>query len=246
MTDQQKEALAARRFNWAETPDHVWTVSPYHVNGLHGEMERELLSAIRDAETSDGPSPIGIVLQGIRGIGKTHLLGNVRQQVQREGGYFFLVTLSSGKAFWGDIAEAISKGLLRKGVDGELQLVRFLSRLCGRAGVPDRVANAVLGDVPVSRDDLDIFVGALRRFDRQIGTECGDTARALALYASTEPKRWGVGEDYLDGYAETEANQGRKWGLRARSKPTPAIVQEVSQLLALTGPSATAVDQLDT
>src|SRR3990170_4514946 len=103
MTPDAKEALAAIRFNWAETPDDVWSSSPYHVDGLHEAAERAVRAGIKDAVDSSGPSPIGIVLQGQKGVGKTHLLGWVRREVQSQEGYFFLVALSTGAVFWSDV-----------------------------------------------------------------------------------------------------------------------------------------------
>ena len=81
-------------------------------------------------------APIGLALQGQKGVGKTHLLGGVRQIVQREGGYFFLVDLTTGAAFWEDVAEAMRSELLQKNDDGNLQLTELLRRLCDRAEVP--------------------------------------------------------------------------------------------------------------
>ena len=78
-------ALATLRFDWADAPDHVWRDSPYHVDGLHADALAAIDVAIRDAAASDGPSPIGLVLQGQKGVGKTHLLGLVRRQTHRDG-----------------------------------------------------------------------------------------------------------------------------------------------------------------
>src|SRR2546423_5928759 len=113
MTEQQqRQALAAVRFNSVETPGHVWSTSPSHVDGLHDRLEREIEAAILDAKTSDGPSPIGLVLIGQKGVGKTHTLGWVRRKVQLEGGYFFLIELGAGKTFWEDSVEGVRSALL--------------------------------------------------------------------------------------------------------------------------------------
>ncbi|MGH3879949.1 MAG: ATP-binding protein [Actinophytocola sp.] len=241
----RREALAALRFNSAETPDHVWHTSPYHVDGLHEEVERVVRSGVRDAASSDGPSPIGLVLQGQKGVGKTHLLGWVRREVQRAGGYFFLIELNSGESFWADTAEAIRHGFLRRAEDGGNQLVRFLEQLCAVAEVPD-IVPAVSGTAPVTVEDLDALVGGLRRLDPQVAQECGDTARALVLYAATDSRKTNVGQDYLGGFDETDQGERRTWGIHPRTKPAKSVVRDISRLLALTGPTVIAVDQLDT
>jgi hypothetical protein len=246
MTGDPREALAALRFNWAETPDDVWTTSPYHVDGLHPAAERAVRAGIQDAVVSTGPSPIGLVLQGQKGVGKTHLLGWVRREVQRQGGYFFLVALSTGTMFWPDVVQHVQAGLMRKSDDGERQLTQFLRRLCSEAGTQPAVAKAVVGETGLSVDDLDAFVADLYRLDREVGRRCADTARALVLFAADDPRKSDIGEDYFDGFDEPEREARDRWRIRPALKSAHDIAQEIFQLLALTGPSVVAVDQLDT
>lgn len=246
MTQDAREALAALRFNWAETPDDVWTTSPYHVEGIHEAAERAIRAGIKAAVDSDGASPIGTVLQGQKGVGKTHLLGWVRREVQAQGGYFFLVALSTGAVFWSDVVQHVLSGLMKPDDHGERQLTRFLRGLCTLAGTPDSVTKAIVGDASVSVDDLDTFVNDLFRLDRAVGRKCADTARALVLYGSPDMKKSETGEDYFDGFDEPEREARAKWGIRPTLKDEYEIAQEIFQLLALTGASVIAVDQLDT
>ena len=243
MTTPQREALAALRFNWSETPDHVWTPSPYHVDGLHGVVEREIIADIAKAAASDGPSPIGLVVQGQKGVGKTHLLGWVRQQVHRVGGYFVLFELKSGNTFWEEAAASVRDGLLRPGEAGT-QLTRLLTALCALVGVPDTVGEAITGAAPVTSSDVDAFVDALQVVDRLIGAECADTVTALVLYASRDRRKNGIGRDYLSGEG-VSADERRTWGIRT-APSAMNVVRDVFRLLALVGPSVVAVDQLDT
>ncbi|WP_342779417.1 helicase HerA domain-containing protein [Amycolatopsis cihanbeyliensis] len=177
-------------------------------------------------------------------MGKTHLLGDVRQMVQGEGGYFFLIDLTTGAAFWEDIAHAMRSELLRKSGDGELQLTKLLRRLCDSAEVPDPVADAILGRGPLARADLHGFVGALRQVDAQVAVECGDTIRALVLYAATDSSHI-VGKHYLAGLPEDDEGERAAWDLQSQPKPRRTLVTDISRVLALTGPSVVAIDQLD-
>src|SRR5437764_56234 len=106
-------ALAALRLTWAPVPDDVWQPLPLHVDGLHTDVVQELLAGITDAKTSPGPSPLGIALLGRRGSGKTHLLGWLRQRVQEQGGYFFLVSLLDEQSFWPSVLAYLLDGLAR-------------------------------------------------------------------------------------------------------------------------------------
>jgi hypothetical protein len=242
MTEQQRAALATLRFNSAETPDDVWHTSPSHVDGLHVRAEHRIRAGIADANASSGPSPIGLVLQGQKGVGKTHLLGSVRRMVQQEGGYFFLIELTEGRAFWEDVADAVRSELRRTTDDGELQLSVLLRQLCDRAGVPGTVAGAITGAAPVTPEDLRVFLGHLRGLDGRVAVECGDTIRALVLYASEHAD---IGLAYLQGLAEVDGER-RYWGIQPRSKPAQTLVRDMSRVLAMTGPCVIAIDQLDT
>jgi hypothetical protein len=242
----QLAALATLRFDWADTPDHVWRDSPYHVDGLHTDVTAAIDVGIRDAAASDGPSPIGLVMQGQKGVGKTHLLGLVRRHVHLAGGYFFLDDLTAGDAFWENTAEALQRGLSRPDAAGELQLTSFLRRVCDQGGVEPQTAAKIVGGQGLSVSDVEAFIGALRVLDRQVAKECGDTARALVLYASEDPITNYIGDNYLDGFEESKLGERLKWGIRPKPKSALAQVHDITRLLALTGPIVIGVDQLDT
>jgi hypothetical protein len=242
MTEQLREALAVVRFNSAETPDDVWHASPFHIEGLHTRAEHRLRAGIADARASAGPSIGGLVLQGEKGVGKTHLLGSVRRMVQGQGGYFFLVEVTSGKAFWDDVADALRSELRRGNDEGDIQLTVLLRQLCLGADVPAEVARAVVGEAPLTPEHLRTFLSGLRTVDSRIAVECGDTIRALVLYASEHSD---VGKSYLKGVDES-SEERRRWGLPAESNPSRTLVRDISRVLAMTGPCVIAVDQLDT
>jgi hypothetical protein len=242
----ESAALAALHFDWADTPDHVWRDSPYHVDGLHTDVLAAVEVGVRDAAASDGPSPIGLVLQGQKGVGKTHLLGLVRRRVHAARGYFFLAEVTAGDAFWDNTAEALRTGLYRPDESGVTQLTSFLRRVCLRAGVDGEVTERILGGRGLVRADVDVFIDALRGLDRQVAVECGDTARALVLYANDETTTNYIGDDYLGGFEESRSGDRRKWGMRPQPRSPLSQVHDVTRLLALTGPVVIAVDQLDT
>ncbi|NBH07051.1 DUF87 domain-containing protein [Amycolatopsis sp. SID8362] len=238
-------ALATLRFDWADTPDHVWKDSPYHVDGLHDDALAALDTGIRDATASDGPSPIGLVLRGLKGVGKTHLLGLVRRQVHRARGYFFLDDVTAADAFWDNTAKALRLGLYRLDESGESQLKSFLLRVCLRAQVGAEVTATIRRGRGLTVDDVEAFVDGVRRLDETVVDRCEDTARALVLIASRDRGVKYIGEDYLDGDTEL-TSEARQWNIYSRPKPARVLVEEITQLLALTGPVVIAVDQLDT
>ncbi|MFI8805615.1 helicase HerA domain-containing protein [Micromonospora chalcea] len=243
--DEQRRALAALRFNWAPTPDDVWKPTPFHVEGLHHDVVTTVLDSFAEAQASTDSSPVGVAILGQRGTGKTHLIGTVRQQVQGRGGFFFLVELLEARTFWQRTAISMLEGLVRPMPDETTQLRAFLRRLADAVGAPRTVRRAVAGETELSRPTLDAFVDLIRKKDRQIGTECQDTARALVLYAAEQSAVQDIGYDFLSSMDEEEPGQRAGWGLRRNRRAPQEVVRDISRLLAVVGPTVIAVDQID-
>ncbi|WP_248960236.1 ATP-binding protein [Sphaerisporangium perillae] len=245
MTGEERRALGAVRFNWAEVPDDVWRPSRFHVEGLHRPTTQVLLDGLAEANDSLDASPIGVVMQGQRGSGKTHLLGWLRERTQNEGGYFFLVGLLDTRDFWQSVVVSMLDSLARE-IDGDSQLRMFLRRLSSMVGVQRVARLKLIGRASLTREALYSFVEALRRFDEQVGRDAQDTVRALVLCASDDLRAQDVGHTYLSSEPEEEQGERAQWGIRRGSKSAQEIVRDLSRLLALTGPSVVAVDQVDT
>ncbi|MEH1102124.1 ATP-binding protein [Micromonospora sp. CPCC 205561] len=241
-----RAALEAVSLNPAVTPDDVWRPSPHDVPELHERVVAEILRGVGRARTDDTTVPLGVAVQGRAGAGKTHLLGAVRDRIQRDGGYFFLVDMVNGKTFWESVALALVEGMGRDAIGWGTQLRTFLRRLTAQLGIPAEVRDAVAGTEPVSREHLDTFVRALRTHHREVGRDCQDTARALALHGALDFEAQDVGYAHL--ISEPGDPAGRTaWGLTPAIRSPQQIVQDVSRLMALTlDPTVIAVDQLDT
>jgi hypothetical protein len=242
MSDAELEALEALSFNWALTREDVWSPSPHHVD----DLQRDAVLAIRrgvDEAISTGSSPIGVVLVGERGAGKTHLLGWARKQVQRAGGYFFLVGDLSSTTFWEETRSSILDQLLRDH-GGRSQLVTLLEDLSDRMGLAASVRDTATGRVPPTRDDLDAFVGALQRLDKSVGMTSAEVARALVLLASPKQEQWDLGYRFLAEH-DVDPEERRLWGIYSSRRDVRFLITELSRILALSGPTVVAVDQID-
>ncbi|MEU8257526.1 DUF87 domain-containing protein [Micromonospora inaquosa] len=246
ISDDQRAALEAVSLNPAVTPDDVWRPSPHNVPELHEKVAAEILRGVARARTDDTSMPLGVAMQGRAGAGKTHLLGAVRERIQREGGYFFLVDMVSGKTFWESVALALVEGMGRAHVGWGTQLKTFLRRLTPQLGLPMEVRDAVAGARPVTRAQLDTFIRALRERDREVGRDAQDTARALVLHGAIDFEAQDVGYAHLISEPGDPAARAQ-WGLSAAIRTPQQVVQDISRLMALTlDPTVIAVDQLDT
>ena len=246
MNEEERRALAALRFSWAQAPDDVWRRSPFHVDGLHDAVARDVQDGIAEAESRADARPIGLVLEGRHGTGKTHLLGWVREQVQMRGGYFFLIGLLDGRNFWDGVLTFVLDGMAREAPNRETQLRLLLRRLASRIGAPRTARRAVMGETDVTREALDAFIEGLREYDRHVAMQCRDTLRALALRASDDEEHQDVADNYFAGGGEGVAGERHAWGIRNRARTAQEIVRDISWLLALTGPTVIAFDQIDT
>ncbi|MEO5875992.1 MAG: ATP-binding protein [Streptosporangiaceae bacterium] len=252
MNDDERRALRDIRsgLDWAATSEHAWKWPPFHVEGLHLQAENLILDGIRDAGRYRDSSPLGVAVQGKGGVGKTHLLGWVRHQVEREGGYFFLVDFSVVGEFWDLTARAMVEDLGRSAPQHRAgpvssQVSVLMRRLAVIAGVDDRVSAAVSGGTECSPADLENLVQGLLAHDRRLVIRCSDTIRALALYAAPKVGVLEIGYDHLRSTEEADAGDRQAWGMSRRVKGRQDIVMELSMILALTGPSVIAIDQVD-
>ncbi|MEV0713347.1 ATP-binding protein [Asanoa sp. NPDC050611] len=246
MKDEERAALAALRFNWAPVPDDVWRPLPFHVDGLHAGVIQAVTRGLEDVSVSTDGNPIGLTLQGQRGSGKTHLLGWLRQQVQAQGGYFFLISLLDAKGFWSSVLASILDGLARPVPSSEPQLRQLLRRLSALVGVPRTARRAFMGETALTKRALDVFVEGLTEVDEYVARTSHETARALALSASADVAHRDVADSYFACGEEDAPGERAAWGMRRAPQTAEEIVQELSRLLALTGPTVVAVDQIDT
>ncbi|MEU1734846.1 DUF87 domain-containing protein [Streptosporangium sp. NPDC020145] len=245
MSTPELEALRRLKGNYVEGPEDVWNPATFHVEGLNRTVERAILSGLDDVATGGATSPIGLVLRGQKGTGKTRLLGWIRERIQQDGGYFFLIQLLDAQAFWESALSAILDGLSRNGAEGESQLKILLRRLSELTDMPRGVHREVIGNRGVTRESLDAFVEGVRTLNSHVGRDARDTLRALVLYAGADYAAQDVGEGFLRGLQEEGLDGREAWGIRQLFKTPQAIVKDISRLLALTGPSVIAVDQID-
>jgi hypothetical protein len=242
----ERAVLAALNFNPAPTPDDVWRPSPFNVPELHERAVGEILGGVNRARREDTSRPLGVVVQGRAGSGKTHLLGAVREKIQHDGGFFFLVGLINGKTFWESTALALIEGMGQPAAGWGTQLKTFLRRLTPHLGLERDVRDVIAGDAPLTRPTLDAFIRGLRTYDNAVGRECQDTARALVLLGAQDFEAQDVGWAHLMSDPGDPAARAA-WGLSASPRSPQLVVRDVSRLVALTlSPTVIAIDQLDT
>jgi hypothetical protein len=178
------------------------------------------------------------------GSGKTHMLGWARAHIQRRGGYFFVIDLTSAHDFWYSVTLSIIHGFFRPGPGSEPQIRTMLRRLSSRVALPAPTRSALVGDTPVTRATVDQLISAVRDYAPRLSTECYETARALVLLASADFDMQDLAYAYLLSQTESEAGEFAAWGLRPVERSAESISRDILQLLAISGPTLIGVDSV--
>ncbi len=246
--DDRIRALESVRLSWAPTPDDVWrSQSDVHVAGLHDRVYADVMAAYTDAEKSDDASPLGVVVRGPAGSGKTHLLGQVREEIQERGGYFFLIRLLDAAGFWRSVLMGMLDDLTRmSGRGNDSQLALMLRRLCEVGGVDETVRAQVMGETMIDVDALNTFVAAVYKVHPRHRRTSQHTLRSLVLSVAPDTGVQDIGDAYLQSIDDVDPEEFRAWGIVRAELGHQGIAENISRLLAITGPTVLAIDQIDT
>jgi Helicase HerA, central domain len=243
----QREALKSLRLTWAPTLDDLWQPqAATHVSGLNEYAVDDVLDAFDDAIHDPMSTPLGVVVQGQAGSGKTHLLGQIRERVQSGGGYFFIVQLLDAASFWQSVRNGIIESLGRPGAKRETQLKDLLWELASTAYISRGDRKAIIGDDDLEPEVLDNFVNALAKARPDPVRSADQTLRALVLLAAADLTVHNIGDAFLHAVDEVGSGGREHWRLGASLSSAQECVRDISRLIALAGPSVLALDQIDT
>jgi len=189
-----------------------------HVPGLNEDAIDDVMDAFGDAARNPASAPLGIVVRGPAGSGKTHLLGQIRERVQAAAGYFFVVELLDAASFWQSVRNGILESLGRTGAERETQLKDLLWELSSIAHVSRAERRAIIGDEDLDVDTLDRFVNALAKARPDPVRQCHQTLRALALLGASDLAAHDVGEAYLHSSDEHGSDDRDQWRCARRRR----------------------------
>src|SRR3974390_1768418 len=96
MDHKMSEALKAYRavdFNWTHALQNVWSDPTFQVDELHRTLVDQIMDDFDAGTKKRTDNPIGKVILGEAGAGKTHLVGTLRRRVWHTGGWFVLLDI---------------------------------------------------------------------------------------------------------------------------------------------------------
>jgi hypothetical protein len=245
------DALRAFRrvdFNWTRDLQSVWVDPPFHVDDLNGALATELCDDFFGWTSSPGENPIGQVIIGRAGSGKTHLIGELRRRVWAGKGWFVLLDIVGITDFWATTALGFLNSLHQPMPNGRAQYEVVLSTLVKRIPLDAKAREAIARweKKPDKRklDTVELFVTLLRRLDPANIARHHDVVRALLLLGSDDWHESNLAYCWLQGL-DVDEDDRKQIGFTRGAPPYPELVRGMLWVMSLAGPTLIAVDQID-
>jgi hypothetical protein len=241
------EVLKSIDFDWARHVKSVWRDSQFDVDNLNAKERQAVLERLESLKQSNQTAaPIGLVIRGTPGAGKTHLLSVVRKQAFAHEMFFVLVDMTDIRNFWETVLEGYVSSLQEDHEDGTTQfqlkwLVKHLVAWTGHDISPEKMAGL---DVKRLQNANQQILRAIARQHRQAALRFQDIVRAIIFLNSDDFTVSGIGYSYLQGMA-VEADEKTTFGFQSASMKLSDIVEGLSWVMGLQGPTVLALDQLD-
>ncbi|WP_027578355.1 ATP-binding protein [Bradyrhizobium sp. Ai1a-2] len=236
-------------FNWTRQLRSVWRDQHYSVP-LHQDVLEDVmtyfLKGTRDPEPEN--EPVGRVILGAAGHGKTHLIGELRRRVWAGDNTFILIDLVGVTDFWASAALGFLNSLQIKVDERQTQYHRLMHKLTSFLKVQSQLSAIAARYRGRPRELIPelvkTFITALTQTDRPKALQHSDVVRALVLLISDDLECASIAHAWLQGM-ELDAADLRDLGFVALRKPAIEIVRGISWLLSLVGPTMIAIDQID-
>ena len=244
------EAFRAVDFNWVRQLRSVWRDPSYHVKSLHQVLIDDIIDyfAQETREVDPDNEPQGRIVVGPAGLGKTHLIGELRRRVWETGGFFVLLDFVGIKDFWSSVALGFLNSLQVRTADDQRQYDILILRIAKALSLEPQLRDIAsrLGDRPrdLINELVRVFVNALAKEHREGMLQHQDVVRALILLISEDLECASVAHAWLQGI-ELEPIDVRALGFKSIRKEPVEIVRGMTWAMSLVAPTMIAVDQID-
>jgi hypothetical protein len=250
-TNTALEAFRAADFDWATRLDEIWRDPPFDVPQLHGHVRTAFAKKLESMTTQppgQGKSPLGWVVLGAGGSGKTHLLGAMRREAARQGAAFILVDMTDVRNFWETVLQGYLDSLQAEYRDGQFQYQILLRNFIQYLG-PKQDINYILQQLARHKttnlnNDVQRVLKALHRKYPPQTMQYQDVVRALICLNSGDFGIANAGMAWLQAQ-EIEEDLRSQLAFHKPQEEPRNVVEALSWFMSLCGPSVVAFDQLD-
>jgi hypothetical protein len=243
------DVFRAVNFDWTRQLRSIWRDPPYHVASLNQVRVDDLVDyfATKTREPDPVDEPLGRVIVGPAGYGKTHLIGELRRRIWAMDAWFVLLDFVGIKDFWSSVALGFLNSLQVKMPDGKTQYDRLVLKTAALLRIHQEmiaIANRWRGRPRELVAELaTLFVRSLSRIHFQDTSAHRDVVTALVLLISEDLDCHSIAHAWLQGM-NLDAVDVRPLGLIGENEPIK-VVQGLSWIMSLSGPTLIAVDQID-
>jgi hypothetical protein len=258
MSTQALTALNLVDFNWVTSLDNIWADAPPsppdHNVEAYDAIQGQLNALVSQRSTAP---PLGRVVIGEGGSGKTYLARILHAQALASGQHFVLVDCTDVRDFWETVLLSYVKSL-RRPYQGETQVQRLISFLftkVAQSSVPAGFFNQMTG---VAKGAMQVYMDALLSTP-QIKEMIAKSVevlgvpivrpiiRALLLLHSADEDLHDLGYGWLlgQGLESSEAIQLKLTNTIGTSFKHDQIVKGLSWLMSQRAPTLLILDQLD-
>ncbi|MGE8131813.1 helicase HerA domain-containing protein [Methylobacterium sp. NPDC080182] len=242
MTDAL-DALRRVDFDWVRTLDSIW-IDTALTGSPNERLVPDIIADLHRKARQPTDRALGCVLVGQSGVGKTHLVGQLRREAWRTGAWFVPLDVLGLADFWRSAALSFVTALLQTMPDGRRQSDAVLAGVARRFRVEAQVEAAFNTPNMDARRIVDVLVRALMSVDAGRALKHLDVFRALCLLRSQDLAVVGLAHAWLQGY---DADPAERASLGFKTPPPAPIelVRGMCWIMALSGPTLIAVDQID-
>lgn len=238
------EALRLVDFNWARTLESIWSDTDPVSCGANGALVHEIVEQFHRETPTAAARAVGRVVIGQSGIGKTHLVGNLRRRVWESRGWFVLLDVVGLTDFWRSAALSFLTSLLQEMPGGRRQFEAVLAGVARKFKVESQVEVAFNTPSIEPRMIVDTLIKGLMKADMPKTLRHQDVFRALCLLRSNDVNTVSLAHSWLQGYDADEQARAAL-GFRAPPPAPVELVRGMSWIMSLAGPTLVAVDQID-
>jgi len=240
------QALQAVDFDWTMHMQSVWRDAIHDVETLHQPYRQKILDELLRLQRSSEPnSPLGMILVGSAGAGKTHLLSALRRYALSHDISFVLVDMTDIHDFGTTVLQGYVDSLQEAEADNVPQFHKLLDFLIKETKVTfTRAQLAQAERRHVGWYIVEMLNALSKRYRREV-IKHHDVIRALVLLNSDDFTVSNVGYSWLLGMGvDEQANADFRFTVSQLADPSK-IVEGLSWLLSLRSPTLLALDQLD-
>jgi Helicase HerA, central domain len=248
------DAFRAVDFDWTRQLKSIWRDPPYHVPSLHQRALDDIVDYFKTKTRDPEPpnEPLGRVIVGPAGYGKTHLIGELRSRVWHMDGWFVMLDFIGIKDFWSSVALGFLNSLQVRmtgpgAEDRHTQYDDLILKLADFLGISkelSEIAELQSGQPHQMMSEMvNSFIRALAGRYRNETTAHRDVMTALVLLIFDDIDYHSVAHAWLQGM-NLDPAEVRPLGFREENSPIK-VVQGLSWIMSLVGPTVIAIDQID-